>query len=138
MKINRVLFDSDVLIDFLSNRIPYAEHIEKILLKCCDNLFQGFITPVIISNIYYIMRKNEKHEKVIDKLKLLIEIIDVINIDKEVIIKSFNSKFSDFEDALQNYSAELNQIDIIVTRYFKDYKNSNLVILTPLELISYL
>ena len=52
--------------------------------------------------------------------------------DKDVILKALNSNFSDFEDALQNYSAELNvYIDIIVTRNIKDFKNSSLGVMTP-------
>jgi hypothetical protein len=45
---------------------------------------------------------------------------------------SLNSNFRDFEDALQNYSAELNgQIDLIITRNIKDFKNSSLGVMTP-------
>jgi len=43
-----------------------------------------------------------------------------------------NSNFKDFEDALQNYSAELNgQIDLIVTRNIKDFSKSSLGVMTP-------
>ena len=43
-----------------------------------------------------------------------------------------NSDFKDFEDALQNYSAELNkEIDIIITRNIKDFKYSKLAVMTP-------
>jgi hypothetical protein len=42
------------------------------------------------------------------------------------------SDFKDFEDALQNYSAELNkEIDIIITRNIKDFKYSKLAVMTP-------
>ena len=51
---------------------------------------------------------------------------------KEIIIQALNSKFKDFEDALQNYSAEVSEnIDVVITRNTKDYKNSNLSIMTP-------
>ena len=53
-------------------------------------------------------------------------------IDKKVIIKALTSDFKDFEDALQNYSAELNdEVDIIITRNIKDYKNSHLSVMVP-------
>ena len=87
---------------------------------------------MIISNVYYLLRQTSTHEKVIEKLTQLVTITEVLSIDKDVILKALNSNFRDFEDALQNYSAELNgQIDLIITRNIKDFKNSSLGIMTP-------
>ena len=99
---------------------------------CESREIKGFITSVIISNVYYLLRQKATHEKVIEKLKQLISITEVLTTDKEIILKALNSNFKDFEDALQNYSAELNgQIDLIITRNIKDFKNSSLGIMTP-------
>jgi len=58
--------------------------------------------------------------------------LDVLNIDKGLITKELSSDFKDFEDALQNYSAEQsNEIDVIITRNIKDYKNSRLLVMLP-------
>ena len=71
-------------------------------------------------------------KKLLKKLTQLITILEVLITDKEAILKALNSNFRDFEYALQNYSAELNgQIDIIITRNIKDFKNSSLGIMTP-------
>ena len=78
------------------------------------------------------LRQTAKHEKVIEKLKLLVSITEILVMDKDVIIQALNSDFKDFEDALQNYSAELDkEIDLIITRNIKDFKNSKLAIMTP-------
>ena len=59
-------------------------------------------------------------------------ITEVLTTDRDVILKALNSNFKDFEDALQNYSAELNgQVDLIVTRNVKDFKHSSLGVMTP-------
>jgi predicted nucleic-acid-binding protein len=87
---------------------------------------------VIISNVYYLLRQTAKHEKVVEKLNQLISITEVLITDKEVIKTALSSGFKDFEDALQNYSAETNgDIDIIITRNIKDYKNSTIGVMTP-------
>ena len=87
---------------------------------------------MIVSNVYYLLRKAAKHEKVIEKLKMLMSITQVLVIDKNVILQAMNSDFKDFEDALQNYSAELDkEIDLILTRNTKDFKNSALAVMTP-------
>ena len=52
--------------------------------------------------------------------------------DRNVVINALNSDFKDFEDALQNFSAiENEEIKVILTRNIKDFKKSELAILTP-------
>jgi len=69
---------------------------------------------------------------VIEKLKLLLSILEILVIDKNAIVVALNSDFKDFEDALQNYAAELSgEINLIITRNTKDYKKSNLGVMSP-------
>ena len=127
-----VLIDTDVILDFFFDREPFSEFATDILNLCEENKIKGFTTPVIICNTYYLLRKTAKHDIVIEKIKQLLTIIDVLKIDKEVVLDSLNSDFKDFEDALQNYSAVKNgKISIVLTRNIKDYKKSELAVMTP-------
>lgn len=131
-----VLIDSDVILDFFLDRKPFTDDASVILSMCEMRQLNGFVTPIIISNVFYILSKSNKRDSVIDSLKLLISFVDVVNINKEIVIQSLNSNFNDFEDALQNYAAEYsNKISTIITRNKKDYKNSNLSVFTPTEFL---
>ena len=128
----RVLIDTDVILDFFFDRKPFSDNAAKVLSLCESREIKGFITSVIISNVYYLLRQTSTHKKVIEKLMQLVTITEILTTDRDVIIKALNSTFKDFEDALQNYSAEYNgQIDLIVTRNIKDFKNSSLGVMTP-------
>ena len=61
---------------------------------------KGYITPVIISNVYYLLRKISTPQRVITKLNQLLTLTDIIIIDKQVVLNAMNSKFKGFEDAL--------------------------------------
>lgn len=127
-----ILLDTDIILDFFFDRKPYSEHSANVLSLCESNEIKGFITPVILSNLYYLLRQSSTHEKVIDKLSQLISITEVLLIDRNSIIHALNSNFNDFEDALQNFSAECNgNISLILTRNLKDFKNSSLGVMTP-------
>lgn len=129
---NRVLIDTDVILDFFFDRQPFSEYATKIISLCESTKIKGFVTPAICSNAYYLLRQTAKHNKVIDKLKQLLMITDVLIMDKEVVMNALNSGFNDFEDALQNFSARKHgNIDVILTRNLKDYKKSELGVLTP-------
>ncbi len=118
----KILIDTDVLLDFLFDRKPYSDISTIILSRCERKQLKGYITPVIISNIYYLLRRTAKHEKVIEKLRQLLEILNILQMDKSVIEKALNSEFKDFEDALQNFAAVNGEIEVIITRNIKDYK----------------
>ena len=129
---DKVLIDTDVLLDFFFDRKPFTEFSTEVLNLCEAKKLKGFTTPVIISNVYYILRKTAKHDIIIEKLKQLLNIIEIIKMDKNAVLNALNSNFKDFEDALQNFSAiENGSISIILTRNIKDFKTSELAILTP-------
>ena len=129
---DKVLIDTDVILDFFFDRQPFSEHAAKVFSLCELKLIQGFVTPVIYSNVYYLLRQTSKHEKVIEKLNQLFTITDVLIMDKNVVVQALNSKFKDFEDALQNYAAgNSGAINAILTRNIKDFKNSDIGVLTP-------
>jgi predicted nucleic acid-binding protein len=73
----KILIDTDVLLDFLFDRKPYSDISTIILSRCERKQLKGYITPVIISNIYYLLRRTAKHEKVIEKLRQLLEILNI-------------------------------------------------------------
>jgi predicted nucleic acid-binding protein len=50
--------------------------------------------------------------------------------------KGLASKFSDFEDSLQYYSALKKDCNIIITRNVKDFRESDINVLTPDEYVN--
>jgi predicted nucleic acid-binding protein len=129
---DKLLKDTDVILDFFFDRDPFSEFATGIFNLCEEKKIKGFTTPVVICNVYYLLRKSAKHEIIIEKLKQLLNIIDIVKMDKEVVHGALNSDFKDFEDALQHYSANENgEIKIILTRNIRDYRKSDLAILTP-------
>ncbi|WP_339792810.1 MAG: type II toxin-antitoxin system VapC family toxin [Imperialibacter sp.] len=129
---NSVLLDSDVLLDFFFDRQPFSEHAAQVLVLCESGQIKGHITPVIFSNTYYLLRQTASHDMTVEKLSTLMSILDVLAIDKDVIKNALASGFSDLEDALQNFSAiKSGIINIILTRNTKDYKKSELLVMTP-------
>lgn len=128
----QLLLDTDVILDALFDRKPYSEAAIRVLDLCEKKQVKGYITAVCLSNTYYLLRRTASHKKVIEHLKELMKILDIAVIDKEIIKKALDSKFNDFEDALQNFAAKNHsEIDVILTRNLKDYKNSNLAVATP-------
>ena len=66
------------------------------------------------------------------KLDQLLNITSVLTMNEKSTIQALNSRFKNFEDAMQNYATELNgEVEVILTRNFKNYKESELTVMTP-------
>jgi len=135
----RILIDTDVILDFFFDRKPFSDFSSAVLTLCEENRIKGLLTPVILSNVYYLLRQTARHEKVTDKLIQLLSILDVLLMDKGVVIHALHSGFKDFEDALQHSSAiHDGTIDAIITRNIRDYKLSEIAVLTPDDFLAIL
>ena len=53
-----VLVDTNIIIDALANREPYADNAKKILEKCAAREVTGILAAHSIPNMFYIFRKN--------------------------------------------------------------------------------
>lgn len=129
---NRVLIDSDVALDFFFDRKPFSESAAEIFKRCETGEILGYFTPLAFSNMYYIMRKTTSHQVVLEKIKLLLSITDVLQMNKSIVFQAAHSGFRDFEDALQYFSAVHDSgVDIILSRNLKDYAKSQIAVMTP-------
>ncbi len=133
---NKVFLDSDVLLDLLLNREPFADEIAEIIEDSIAEKIKLCVSPISITNINYIIGKLENQKKADSQTKKILEIVKVENVGQAIVTKAANSKFKDFEDAVQNYCAEDAGHQIIITRNTKDYKESRLSILTPKEYLA--
>ena len=131
--IKKVFIDTDIVLDVALARSPFVETSKLVLALMENNIAIGFTSSNCIANIYYVLRKVGGDKKARNFISKLLKYISVISIDHATVVEALNSKFSDFEDALQNYCASKNQCDCIITRNAKDYKLSKINIYLPIE-----
>jgi predicted nucleic acid-binding protein len=131
----RVVLDTNIILDIALRREPHFLDSSGVFMKIDSSVVYGFVTATTITDIYYISKKEKGHQVSIDFITNLIEIIDVIGVDRQVIIESLLSKITDFEDAVQSVSAILNNIDYIITRNQKDFSESEVKAITPIEFL---
>lgn len=132
-----VLIDTDVILDFFFDRKPFSDDAARVLALCESKEIRGYVTPVSYSNAYYLLRRTAPHGKVLEKMKLLLMITDVLQMDRNVVVHALSSGFSDFEDSLQ-YSAAVGNGDVsaIITRNVADYKKSKIPVTNRNERLS--
>ncbi|HHH52147.1 MAG TPA: PIN domain-containing protein [Bacteroidetes bacterium] len=132
----KIFLDSDVLLDLLLAREPFIDDITRIVEGSLSSNIKLCVSSITVINIDYIIGRLETQNKAKTLRKKLLKIIYVENVGQSIISKASDSKFRDFEDAVQNYCAEESGHRIIITRNTKDYKESNLAIFTPKEYLA--
>ncbi len=129
---NNVFIDTDVIIDFLVDRKPFSTEAAVLFSLIDQNKLKGFVSSLCFSNLYYILRKVGSHKKVIKSLQDLSDLVEILEVDSGIIKSALSSEFKNFEDAIQYYSSmKFKNIECIITRNIKDYKNISIPIMTP-------
>jgi len=127
----KVLVDTNVILDIGLKREPHFHESAGFFKAIDGENVRGYVTASTITDIYYISKKEKGHATAIAFIQNLIQLLDVVGVDKEIVMAALNAEGSDFEDAIQISSAEANDIGTIVTHNTKDFLFSSLKILTP-------
>jgi len=128
----QIFIDTNVIIDFLADRQPSSDYAAMIFQLAKDGKVGVHISAISFNNTYYILRKVTSHKNALKLLSEIEEYIGVQETNRKIIKKAMKSDFKDFEDAIQYFSAvQRGNIDIITTRDLKDFKKSELPVLSP-------
>jgi predicted nucleic acid-binding protein len=129
-----LFIDTDVIIDFLIDRKPHSREAAIIFTLIEQKKIKGYVSSLTFSNLYYVLRKVESHNKVITKLDSISRLLTILKVDQQTIKDAIASGFQDFEDSIQyNCAIDFKKIDVLITRNTKDYKNSEIPVMTPAD-----
>ena len=134
---NRLLIDTNIVIDLLSKREIFYDDAAELFSRADKKELELTISSLTFANTNYILTKLKSAKdarEILRKFKVLVELLSLDDKITELALSDDN--FPDFEDGLQYYSAIENQIDIIITRNKKDFKNSKIPVLTAKEFLA--
>lgn len=134
--VNRILVDTNVILDYLLTRMPFYEEAKKVVLACAEGKVKGCIAAHSIPNMYFILRKDYNEQDRREVLYNLCSVFDVEGIDKTKLLAGLqNERFSDFEDCLQMECAKAYGAEYIVTRNISDYETSQVKAILPKDFL---
>lgn len=121
------------MLDLLGERIPYYDSIAKIATLADKGKVKMIVSALSYSTVFYLLSKFESTNKVKAKLRKFKIISEISDLSKRIIEKGLTSSFSDFEDALQYHCALNSDCGILITRNAKDFKDSEIPVMTAEE-----
>ena len=126
----RVFVDTDVVLDLLTKREPFFQSAILLFNLAEQKEIDAYISPISISNLYYILRKTSGNAAAISAINTLRLILGIAPMDQRMVDIALASGFDDIEDALQYYTAVENNMEVVITRNVKDYKKRDIQVMT--------
>jgi predicted nucleic acid-binding protein len=132
----KVLLDTNVILDFAMKRYPFYPDSIAVFKILGKQKISAYISASIATDIVYILSKKFNKEQALLFLRELINNVEIAGVDKKTINNALSSGWADFEDAVQAQVAIENDMDMIITRNSKDFREMKTVkVLTPQEFI---
>ena len=132
----KLFLDTNIVIDVIANREPFVEDSRIILNLCETGKAEGIISALTLCTISYVLRKFATPGMMRTKLRDLRNILTPIDLSVSLLDKAIASSITDFEDAVQFYTAAYSDADVIITRNIKHFPQDNIPVLTPTEFLA--
>ena len=132
----KIFIDTDIILDLFSKREPFYEFSAELFTLVDSGKVDAFITPIIVTNLHYILSKLKSKKQAIKNLQKLRTLVHILPVNEKIIDLALSSEFKDFEDAVQYYTALNNRLEYLITRNVNDYKSADITVLTAEEYLN--
>lgn len=133
---DKLFLDTNVVLDLLGEREPFYASAARIATLADKGKLKLNVSALTYSTVYFLLSKFEKGDVVKDKIRKFRVISETSDLTDKIIAKGLSSKFKDFEDALQYYCAVEADCNLLISRNGKDFKASEIPVMTPDEFLS--
>ena len=127
----RVLLDTNVVLDFLLDRAPFADAAAALWQANDDGQIEAYISVITPVNVFYIARKLKGAATARQLVESLLSACRVCAPDRSALLSALALPVKDYEDAVQVVSAQAEMLDALITRDPDDYKGVQLPVFSP-------
>jgi predicted nucleic acid-binding protein len=116
-----VLLDTNILLDVLLAREPWAAEAARLLDAIAAHEVQGFIASHALTTVYYLVARARDAAAARTAVADLLELLTVVPLEGSDFLRALAMPTADYEDAVQVAAALRVGADVLVTRNPKDF-----------------
>lgn len=123
----KVFLDTNIILDALLEREPFARSAKLLLLLSSVNEIDTCCGASQFTDLFYLLRRQEDAvscEQTVKQLKALREQMQVCSLTEDDVDRAFDSGWEDFEDACLYSMADRVGADYLITRDQSGFKGS--------------
>jgi len=133
-----VLFDTDVILDLLLDREPFADAAVQVFSEAEKGNMTGFICATAVTTIFYLAAKAAGASKAKKSIHRLLSFLEVAPVNRAVLEGALESKYADFEDGVVSEAASRVGATAIITRNVRHYRHSPVPAYLPTDVLKML
>jgi predicted nucleic acid-binding protein len=133
-----VLFDTDVILDLLLDREPFAEAAAEIFTEVEKENIAGYMCATTVTTVYYLATKGAGATKANKAIHKLLSLLEVAPVNRAVLEGALEGRFDDSEDGVVSEAAAQVGATAIITRNVRHYKKSSVPAYLPADLLKML
>ncbi|RDB63362.1 PIN domain nuclease [Gordonibacter sp. 28C] len=127
------LVDTNVVIDALADRGEWADDAKSLLFLASQGKAHLAVSGSTLTDIYYLVNRYVYHDKArsLQVVSILLDSLSVADVGFGECLRGAHSGIRDFEDAVVAEAARRAGLDYIVTRNERDYRGSEVPVISP-------
>lgn len=133
----KLFLDTNIVIDFIGNREPFSREAAALFQMALNGEVELLVSDLSIVNIVYILRRLKfQLDDIYSALNGIRPLVTITGIGSQAIDECLRTHWLDFEDCAQYSSAKNAKADRIITRNKKDFPDTGIPVLTPIEFLN--
>lgn len=136
-RVLRVLLDTNVVLDWLLDRKPWADEAMPLWQARDTGQLIAYIPASALTDIFYIARRQVGNVAALAGVDRSLA-LEVVPVDKATLLRARALPGSDFEDNVGMACAEAERLDFIITRNPGDFRFAPLPAIEPPAITGYL
>ena len=133
-----VLVDTNVVLDLILDRSPWADDASRLLDAIGNARLRGFIAGHAVTTVHYIVERERDHTRAATAVSDLLELLDVVSLESADFQRALSLGLRDYEDAVQVAACLKVGASFLVTRNTKDFKGAPVETRSPGEVLALL
>jgi predicted nucleic acid-binding protein len=129
----KLFLDTNVVVDLLGERDSFYTAAARIATLADKGRVRLIVSALTYSTLYYLLSKFESGEAAKEKIRKFKVIAETSELTDKIVEQGLASNVKDFENALQYYCAVNAECNVLITRNPKDFKMSDIPVLSPDE-----
>lgn len=134
----RMLFDTNVLLDVVLGREPWAADTAALLDGAARGEIEGYVAAHAVTTIHYVVEKERGRPAALTALADLLAILRVAELGGQDFQRALALGLKDYEDAVQVAACLRVGADFLVTRNAKDFRGAPLATRSAGEVLALL
>jgi predicted nucleic acid-binding protein len=131
-----LLVDTNVVLDVILNRAPWADDAAILLDMIVKGRTQGYVAGHAVTTVHYIVEREKWRAAAMTAVADLLEILEVVPLEASDFQRAVALNLRDFEDAVQVAACLKVGAAFLVTRNERDFKGAPVALRSAAEVLA--